>query len=414
TLMLGGATLGIAQLAVPLVEPGILASLMVLGLVAAGLGLALAYLGRSALWAMRPPFLQGTVLDLSFDGRVLGFTLVLAVVTSVLFGLLPALQTTRAGVVSELKDGGGVSGERFRFLSRRNLLVAGQVALALVALSGASLLMASLRRAMAIDPGFNVQQTGVMAFDVGALGLDRGRGEQFYDAVLERARATPGVTSAALVTDIPLTFGGFLRTVFAEGHDPKAENNGLLTAVDPIGDGYFKTIGIELLRGRDFSSLDREDGAYVAIFNETAAKRFWPGEEALGKRFRFFGEKWILEVVGIAKDSKYNNVGEDPVPHIYLPRWQHYGPALGLVLRCQGKPEVALATVRNEVRKLEPNMPVANVQPMAAVVRQSLWAPRMGAWLLGILGGMAMVLALVGIYGVMSYSVEQRKREIGI
>ncbi len=387
---------------------------LVLALSAGVLGLAFAYWARSALWAMRPPFLQQSGLDLSLDTSVLGFTLVVAILTGVLFGLFPALRASRPGLAQDLKEGTENESGLARTFNFKNLLVTGQVALSLVALIGSGIFLRSLGEATRIDLGFEPGPLATMTFDVSRQGYDADRGEQFLSRVIERASQVPGVESAALATIVPLTGGGFMRTVYVEGRDTEAENNGLLTPANVVGPGFFKTLGIELRRGRDFTFADRAGSQTVAIVNQTMAERFWPGEDVIGKRFSYYGEEEIWEVVGVVETSKYVNVGEDPRAQAYVPRLQDYNPAISLVVRSAGDPVQTLETVRREIQSLDQALPITNPQTLASAVSQALWAPRMAAILLGVMGGLALLLASIGIYGVMAYSVHQRRHEIGI
>ncbi len=394
---------------------------LVLGLSATALGLLLASWARTALWASRPPLQAQTTLDLSFDPPVLLFTLGLGLATTLFFGLVPALQATRPVVMAALKLGSGMASGRKRWFSLRHLLVGGQVALSLVALVLSGLFLRSLGNATQVDPGFDAERVVVVPLNATAVGYDLARADQFFDTVVERVRELPGVESTALATDIPLVQPGFLRTIYLEGRDPKAENNAILTSVNPTGEGYFKTLGIPLLAGRDFSRDDRPGASMVVILNESAAKRYWPGEEPLGKRLHFFGSETLIEVVGLVKDSKVQQLGEEDFPYIYLPRRQHAGLVQNLFVRAAAPaggdtvPTAAiLAQARDLVRSLEPRLPLVNLTTLADGMQQSLWGARLAAGLLGLFGLLALLLALAGIYGVMAYSVGERHREIGI
>ncbi len=389
---------------------------VVLAVLGGLVGLLLANWGRSAVWAFRPPFLEEAPLALTFDARVLLFTVLLSLVTGLIFGLVPALQASRPQLVNDLKpqaEGAvGTSG----LIGLKSLLVVGQVALSLVALICSGLFLRSLGQAMEIDPGFENERIAMMSFNVGRLGYEPAQGEQFFNQVLERAQGIPGVESAALTTNVPLWNGvGMLRTVLVEGRAPDAENNGILTPVSTVSAGYFKTLGISIVMGRAIGPNDRPGAPYAVVVNEAMAKRFWPDEDPMGKRFHFFGQDDITrEVVGVAKDTKYQTVGEEPQTYIYIPRQQNYQSGMSLVLRSAGDPETVMATARNEMQQLDENLPITAVQTMPQILSQSLWPARMGATLLGTLGFLALLLASIGIYGVMSFAVHQRNREIGI
>ena len=205
----------------------------------------------------------------------------------------------------------------------------------------------------------------------------------------------------ALTNTAPLFGGGFARTVFQEGQDTSDPRAGRFVQIAVVGDGYFEAMGIPLLHGRDFGPSDTADAPQVVIVNETMARRFWPDQDPIGRRFRFSGQQQLTEVVGIARDSKYNFLGEDPTPYLYQPLRQAPQAAVTLMVRAD-KPQVALGAVRSAVQAMEPTMPLTGVFTMAAMIDQGLWAARLGATLLGVFGLLALVLAAVGVYGVMA------------
>jgi predicted permease len=382
---------------------------VLLSLIGGALGVLVAVWSLRVIWSTRPALAPQNFVEPRLDATVLAFTLGISVVTGVVFGLAPAIQSSRASVVGALKDNTRSAGRRRRTFGLGNLLIVGQVALSLVALITAALFLRSSQAASHIDPGFDSEHVAVMTVTPGQQGYEQPRGEQFYRDVLTAVRAVPGVTAASWGTNLPL-FGFVQRSLFVEGRESLPP---VLTTTIDVDAGYFDTTSIALLKGRDFREADRT-GPPVAIVNDTMARRYWPNSDALGKRFRFYVEQEYREVVGVVKTVKYATLGEDPQPAAYRPLQQAYSDTAVLYVRAARDPAAIIEPVRRVIHQNDPRIPVQNAQVVKDVISQSLWAVNLAAGLLGVFGLLALVLACVGLYGVMSYSVGQRTREIGL
>jgi predicted permease len=314
----------------------LLTEALVLAVAGGALGLGLALAGRDLMWRFRPPQLPADGMDLSLDWHVMTFTFLVAITTGLIFGLAPALQASRPDLVSELKERAGGDLRRGRRFSLRDVLISLQVAVCLISLVGAGLFLLSLRNARTMDTGFDTRNLAMLSFDLGALNYDAPRAREFERRALEAAQNTPGVRGAALSNTIPLFNGGFGRTLFKEGEDTNNGQSGHVTQYSVVSPEYLQTMDIAMVRGQGFDSTIRENTPRVAIINETAARQIWPNEDPIGKRFTFFRDTNATQVIGIARDSTYNALGEPPRPYMYVPLIQNPNPAVTVFFRTQG------------------------------------------------------------------------------
>ena len=380
---------------------------LLLSLAAGAAGVLLAIWGTGLLMRFQPPLPVSIALDLGLDGRVLAFTLGVSLLTGVLFGLAPAMEISRPELVPALKDGG--TGERKR--SWRSVFIVAQVALSLFLLIGSGLFIRSLQNALAVDLGFDPRNLALLSMDLSIAGYTE-TDAAFYRQLLERVRSVPDVEIATLTAELPLGLGGSRRGISVEGYTPRPGED-LEVHSTMVGPDYFRTMRIPIARGREFDGRDGEGAPRVVMVNEAFVRRYWPGDVGLGKHLDR-GVGGNLEVVGIAKDSKYASLGEEPRPFFYLPLLQNYEGGATLVARTRTEPEQLIPRLAQEIRALDKALPVFEAKTMTRHLSLALLPARLAGTLLGMFGLVALILAAVGIYGTVAYIVARRTREIGI
>ena len=389
-----------------------------LALAGAGIGFLLAAVAARAISSFKLPLPFPIAFDFNVDWRVALFTLGLSVITALVFGLVPALRASRPDLVGSLKDGPAGFGRSSR--SRmRNTLVVVQVSLSLVLLTTAGLFLRSLGNASSIDIGFKPANLLIMSVDPKIQNYSRDKTVQFLTQLRDRVSALPGVRSVSFVGIVPLSIGAAENKFDVDPAKGRPAQN-VIALVNTVGAGYFQTMGIPLLRGRDFASQDftsHPGGQPAAIINETMAAHLFPGQNPIGRAVR--QDKATYTIIGVARNSKSRTIGEKPSDAAYLflnaaPEKATSFFGTTILVKTSMDPRALESSVRQQIAALDPNMAVFNAETMQEHVDKSLLLPRISALLLGIFGAIGLTLAAIGLYGVMSYSVRRRTREIGI
>jgi len=380
-------------------------------------GLVFARWAAIALTSIRiPTDIPLHLFDLRLDWRIFGFSFLATLVTGVAAGLIPALQVSRANLADVLKAGGrsgGASTGRHRF---RDALVVAQVAVSLLLLACAGFFVRSFQNSARVDMGFRVDHTLMLSMDVGLQGYSEERGQQFYKQLRERVKSLPGVRDAALSGYIPMGYDNALVNIYPDGQVIDDKSKTETSWSDMVQHNYFHAAGVPVVKGREFSEADSATAPKVAIINDTFAEKIWPGQDPIGKIFRTDKNGPPIQVVGLTRTGKYLFLYEAPQLYVYFPLAQRYNSTMTLMVYAQDEPQRLAQPVREQIHQLDANLPVFDVNTMDAHVQygKPLLPARLGAMLVGAFGLLGLVLASVGVYGVVAYSVSQRIHEIGI
>ena len=395
-----------------LVQQLLTESAVIAGLGAVG-GTLLAWTLTRAAASMQLPMPIPLTVALQIDARVLAFTVVVTASAAIVAGLAPALKAANPNLASELRGDIAIARAGRRW-TLRDVLVAAQIGVTLVLLVASGLLTRSLIAAQRVSLGFNPGGLAVVSAEMGLIGYDEPRAEQFFEQAVARVTAMPGVVAAGLAERTPFALNYSRTTLFLPDRHTAADN-GVIVESTRVSAGYFDAIGVSIVQGRGFNSADTPTSPGVVIINQTMARQYWPNTNPIGQRVRRISIVGpLFEVVGIAADHKVRTVGEKPTPYIHFAYSQRPGTGQAIAVRTRGDAGALVEAIRREMTALEPNVVILDDQTMEAQVGATLLPARFGAMSVSAVGMIAMLLAAIGLYGVMAYSVALRTREIGI
>jgi predicted permease len=388
-----------------------LAESLLLALVGGGIAMLLTAWTAGTFAEFIPPTNLPVSLNVRADRTVLLATLAISIVAAMIFGVLPALRSSRLAPAAVLKEDLGTASSGLQRARLASALVVAQISLSLLLLICAGLFIRGFRKAQRFDPGFNPDHVLVASFDLFPAGYTAAEGREFHRQLFAKLEALPGVVSVTLADWVPLGFITDSTTIRPEDYVPQAKESMNIREAD-VGPNYFRTMQIPLVAGRDFTSQDTKESQPVAIVNQALAERYWPHQNVIGKRLEAEGQRFT--VVGVARTGNYDRLDETPQPFFYLPLFQDYSHNAIIHARVSGDPLAFASAVEKTVHELNADLPVFEVAPLSSQVELASTDQRIAATFVGAFGMLALVLAAVGIYGVIAYTTRQRTHEIGI
>jgi len=389
----------------------LLAESLILAFCGGGIAMLLTLWTSNTFGNFIPPSNIPIYMNFHADSAVFYATLAISVLTGVIFGILPALRSSSLQPVAVLKEEAGSTSGGLRKARLSSVLVAAQIAMSLLLLICAGLFIRSFRVKQNFGPGFNPQGVLLASYDLGAVGYKQDAGVQFDRQLLDKLKAIPGAQSAALASWIPLSMQISRTQVDAEGYVPRPHES-MSIDVSDVSPNYLRTMQIPLISGREFTLSDTKDAELVAMVDQKFAERYWPRQNALGKSVRVNG-KWYT-VVGVTENFDLHDLGQKPTPFVYLPLFQDYSSRVAIHLRVAGNPLGYVSAAESAVHSLDADLPLSDVNTLQSRIELNSTTQRIGGVFVGAFGVLALILAAVGVYGVLAYTTRQRTHELGI